>query len=37
MTFPGRIWAMLLYGDKEQMQTFTAAPEAAEAPKVNFN
>ncbi len=37
VTFPGRIWAMLLYGDKEQMQTFTAAPEAAEAPKVNFN
>ena len=37
VTFPGRIWAMLLYSDKEQMQTFTAAPEAAEAPQVKFN
>ncbi len=37
VTFPGRIWASLLYGDKRQMQTFTAAPQAAEVPKVKFN
>lgn len=37
VTFPGRIWAMLMYSDKQQMQTFTAAPEAADAPRVNFN
>ena len=37
VTFPGRIWASVMYGDKKQMQTFTAAPEAAQAPQVKFN
>jgi LemA protein len=37
VTFPGRIWALVMYGDKKQMQTFTAAPEAAQAPQVKFN
>ena len=37
VTFPGRLWAMILYTDKQQMQTFTAAPTATETPRVNFN
>lgn len=37
VTFPGRIWAMIMYSDKKQMQTFTAEPEAANAPQVKFN
>jgi LemA protein len=35
-TFPGRIWAAILYGDAEPMETFTIAEEAKEAPKVKF-
>ncbi|MGZ0189721.1 MAG: LemA family protein [Alphaproteobacteria bacterium] len=37
VTFPGRIWASVMHGDKKHMQTFTAAPEAAQAPQVKFN
>ncbi len=37
VTFPGRIWASLLYDDKRQMQTFQAEPNAAKAPSVKFN
>ncbi|MBK8176330.1 MAG: LemA family protein [Rhodospirillales bacterium] len=35
-TFPGRIWAMILYSDAQPMQTFTAAEDAAKAPQVKF-
>lgn len=37
VTFPGRIWAMIMYSDKQQMQTFKAEPEAANVPEVKFN
>lgn len=37
VTFPGRIWAMIMYSDKKQMQTFTAAPADATTPEVKFN
>jgi len=36
-TFPGRIWASILYSDKQPMATFAAEPSAAEAPSVKFN
>ena len=35
-TFPGRIWAMILYRDAQPMPVFAAAPGARDAPKVNF-
>ncbi|MFO1049615.1 MAG: LemA family protein [Geminicoccaceae bacterium] len=35
-TFPGRIWAMILYRDAQPMPVFAAAPGADQAPKVNF-
>jgi len=35
-TFPGRIWAAILYSDAEPMETFTIAEEAKEVPKVKF-
>jgi LemA protein len=35
-TFPGRIWAAILYSDAEPMETFTIAEEAKETPKVKF-
>ena len=37
ITLPGRLWAMIMYSDKKQMQTFTAEPEAANVPQVKFN
>ena len=37
VTLPGRIWASLLYSEKQQMQTFTTAPENATVPSVKFN
>lgn len=36
-TFPGRIWASVLYSDMRPKETFSAAPSTAEAPKVQFN
>ncbi len=36
VTLPGRLWAMIMYSDKKQMQTFTAEPEAANVPQVKF-
>jgi len=35
-TFPGLIWANLLYGDLGPKQTFEAAPGSEEVPKVKF-
>ena len=35
-TFPGRIWAMVLYRDAQPMPVFSAAPGSQDAPKVNF-
>jgi LemA protein len=35
-TIPGRWWAALLYSDAKVKETFAAAPEAKEAPKVKF-
>ena len=35
-TFPGRIWAQILYGDAKPMQTFTIDPATAQAPRVGF-
>ncbi len=35
-TIPGRWWAALLYSDAKVKETFTAAPESKEAPKVKF-
>jgi LemA protein len=37
VTLPGHLWAMVMYSDKKQMQTFTAEPEAANVPQVKFN
>lgn len=37
VTLPGRLWAMIMYSDKKQMQTFTSEPEAANVPQVKFN
>jgi len=36
-TFPGRIWAMLLYSSYKEMAQFTADEKALAAPTVNFN
>jgi LemA protein len=35
-TFPGRIWASILYSDKKPMATFTVAEETMQAPEVDF-
>lgn len=35
-TFPGRIWAAVLYGDAEPMPTFSISEEAKQAPAVKF-
>jgi LemA protein len=35
-TIPGRWWHSLLYSDVKQKESFTAAPESKEAPKVKF-
>jgi LemA protein len=37
VTFPGRIWAMLLYSSYKEMAQFTADEKAMTAPTVNFN
>ena len=37
VTFPGRIWAMLLYSSYKEMAQFTADEKALTAPTVNFN
>jgi LemA protein len=36
-TFPGRIWAMILYSSAKPMETFTIEPEKTKAPEVKFN
>jgi LemA protein len=36
-TFPGRIWASILYGDKKPMATFAVSEETMQAPQVDFN
>jgi LemA protein len=36
-TFPGRIWAMLLYSGYKEMAQFTIDEKAATAPAVNFD
>jgi LemA protein len=36
-TFPGRIWAALLYSDMEPRETFTQPASVAEPPQVKFN
>jgi LemA protein len=36
-TFPGRIWASLLYSDKQPMATFTISEEQMQAPQVEFD
>ena len=36
-TFPGRIWASLLYSDKQPMATFTISDEQMQVPEVNFD
>ena len=36
-TFPGRIWASLLYSDMTLRETFSQPESAAEAPSVKFN
>jgi LemA protein len=35
-TIPGRWWHSLMYSEVKEKETFTAAPEAKEAPKVKF-
>ncbi|HEX6015029.1 MAG TPA: LemA family protein [Geminicoccaceae bacterium] len=35
-TFPGRLWAMVLYQDAEPLPVFAADPAARQAPKVSF-
>ena len=35
-TFPGRIWAMILYGDNQPLAEFTVADEVQQAPQVKF-
>ena len=35
-TIPGRWWASLMYSDAKVKETFAAAPEAKDAPKVKF-
>jgi LemA protein len=36
-TFPGRIWAMILYGSAKPMETFTVEPEKTQTPEVKFD
>jgi len=36
-TFPGRIWAAILYSDMQPRETFTQPESVAEPPQVNFN
>jgi LemA protein len=36
-TFPGRIWAMILYSDAKPMATFTVDEEKTKPPEVKFN
>ncbi len=36
-TFPGVIWATILYRNNKPMQTFTVTEEQMQTPKVNFN
>jgi LemA protein len=36
-TFPGVIWAKLLYGSNKPMETFTISEEQRRAPQVKFN
>ena len=36
-TFPGRIWASLLYSDKQAMATFTISEEQMQPPQVEFD
>jgi LemA protein len=36
-TFPGIIWATLLYRSNKPMETFTVSEEQMRTPKVNFN
>jgi LemA protein len=36
-TFPGRIWAAILYRDAKPMATFTVDEEKTKAPEVKFN
>ena len=36
-TFPGRIWAWVLYSDREAMETFTIEAEKMQTPEVKFN
>jgi LemA protein len=35
-TFPGRLWAMVLYQDAAPLPVFAADPAARQAPKVSF-
>ncbi len=35
-TFPGRLWAMILYQDAQPMPVFAADPAARQPPKVSF-
>ena len=36
-TFPGRIWASILYSDKKPMATFTVEEDKTKTPEVKFN
>ena len=36
-TFPGRIWAMILYSGNKPMETFTIEPDKTATPEVKFN
>src|SRR3546814_14445137 len=36
-TFPGRIWAAILYSDMAPRETFTQPASVAEPPQVNFH
>jgi LemA protein len=36
-TFPGRIWAAILYSDMQPRETFSQPESLAEPPQVNFN
>jgi LemA protein len=36
-TFPGRIWAMILYSSAKPMETFTVEPEKTQTPEVKFD
>src|SRR6201746_268189 len=35
-TYPGKIWASILYGKKKPMETFTIAEETKQLPQVKF-